>query len=1233
MKAPVKFGGGGPFSEYMERRRRGVAAHYDRKYCDETTTEKNGDDPDYMNNKYGPEEYAGDMIDEKVSLELRDGSRLDTNDELNSCTMIPFIPNTENMCFNDESSTIEEKFFIGCRFYIDGVVNAYKPFLDREPCENAALHAHETLIKCIIKHGGHIEIGLSEYVTHYVVEHVALGCKKWWEMKQRGGKCAQYAVVTPAYIFECHLQSKRLPESMFIPSTLKMKPEYMTLTQNWKRERETEISKNPEKDMADNEGEFFASGCGIVDNAVVQDDELHGEAVSTEQCNKSDMIVKHEPGAVTICEKLNLDTTSQEGFEPFLELVLEKEDSIDSNRSRQGSVDDETCSDENKDEIVDTESICQPSHQQSEIGAIPAESNDNNSDANANEDVSNMVDEYYKRSRLHLLGMWKTRVEKEYNFEPFSTLQEGTLTKGKIFHIDMDAFFVSVAIKGKQHLKNMPLCISYGTGRNSASEIATCNYAARVYGVSKGMWVRDAVQLCPSLQFVKYDFDVINDTAMKILKIASEVTNKIYSASCDELYLEYSIESESNDIVEYISMAVNLAHKIETETECPLSIGIGDNMMLAKLASQRCKALKHGSEEVPTGYVLSGNVCAIQDVEAFIASVSLHELPGVGDRTLDILKSCGYVYCSDIHDKEELKELIGEKLGDTVYHFSRGKDFRNMNTAEARSRILKNKTITSAINYGVRITTTEQVHEYMRELVKQVWDRVEAALTHLKEESTDNNSLEVPVAQIMLKVRVRSPEASVEPAKYMGCGLCDEFTSSVSGDLMSQKSVFRSLLSCWQNLFAKKPFALEDLRGISLGIYRIKKGDCKERNTMDKFLVAATPSRLPDDIYPICRTMPLESATPRRNGNLPITPTVRNGKYQESILSFISTSPLRFTTPVKKKGHKKQRARQLTLYEVFSGSNRSSDNSEINYSKKVATYDVVSSNFDRSSFARLSVVPGISNIWLSDASNAILEERLQQIHTDWSSYQDAVAFYREVFENYASLLSHVGESTTSDTVGNAQNSVVMNVVAPSNHIEQTDDNNPPEVSDAMNRNCYEAFTENEFDPSANIVPPEATNLDIGSREKGEMLLAETLEGKPKPTLFDMRCICKDCRSHVFATVGMPVLEALDCNSSACFISQLKGVVPERVTFDCTPQATTMVLCTLVYVHLLRAVVQLSKRRRFDLLQTFVHYSMRDAASFKTSLFGCLDWRLQAKFFEEAQTYLLKVYNLLKIPSL
>lgn len=95
-----------------------------------------------------------------------------------------------------------------------------------------------------------------------------------------------------------------------------------------------------------------------------------------------------------------------------------------------------------------------------------------------------------------------------------------TWTTDIIMHIDMDCFFVSVGLRKRPDLRGQPVAVTHARagqhgndeekGRNpSMSEIASCSYEARAKGVKNGMFLGTALNLCPELKTIPYDFEVM----------------------------------------------------------------------------------------------------------------------------------------------------------------------------------------------------------------------------------------------------------------------------------------------------------------------------------------------------------------------------------------------------------------------------------------------------------------------------------------------------------------------------------------------------------------------------------------------------------------------------------------------------------------------------------------------------------------------------------------------------
>ena len=67
----------------------------------------------------------------------------------------------------------------------------------------------------------------------------------------------------------------------------------------------------------------------------------------------------------------------------------------------------------------------------------------------------------------------------------------------KIIHIDMDCFYAAIEMRDFPELANKPIAV--GGDANRRGVIATCNYAARKFGVHSAMPTAHAFKLCHQL--------------------------------------------------------------------------------------------------------------------------------------------------------------------------------------------------------------------------------------------------------------------------------------------------------------------------------------------------------------------------------------------------------------------------------------------------------------------------------------------------------------------------------------------------------------------------------------------------------------------------------------------------------------------------------------------------------------------------------------------------------------
>src|SRR6201994_1188988 len=105
-----------------------------------------------------------------------------------------------------------------------------------------------------------------------------------------------------------------------------------------------------------------------------------------------------------------------------------------------------------------------------------------------------------------------------------------------VFHVDMDAFFVSVeelfdpALKGK--------AVVVGGQRHERGVVSAASYEARKFGVHSAMPLRTAAKLCPHAIFIDGHPDRYRECSEKAHKVLEMFSPAVEMASIDEAYID-----------------------------------------------------------------------------------------------------------------------------------------------------------------------------------------------------------------------------------------------------------------------------------------------------------------------------------------------------------------------------------------------------------------------------------------------------------------------------------------------------------------------------------------------------------------------------------------------------------------------------------------------------------------------------------------------------------------------
>ncbi|KAK7405827.1 hypothetical protein VNO78_07437 [Psophocarpus tetragonolobus] len=413
----------------------------------------------------------------------------------------------------------------------------------------------------------------------------------------------------------------------------------------------------------------------------------------------------------------------------------------------------------------------------------------------------NFVEHYFKSSRLHFIGTWRNRYRKRFstlssgsNNENSNTSSASDVSHNSVFiHVDMDCFFVSVVIRNHPELLDQPVAVCHSNNSNGTAEISSANYPARIHGVRAGMFVRDAKALCPHLVIFPYNFGAYEEVADKFYSILHQRCNKVQAVSCDEAFLEV-IDSEVGDPE---LLASSIREEIYKTTGCTASAGIAGNMLMARIATRTAKP--NGQYHITT-----------EKVEDHLCQLPINALPGIGYVLQEKLKKQNVHTCGELRmiSKASLQKDYGMKTGEMLWNYSRGIDNRLVGGFQ------ESKSVGADVNWGVRFKDIKDCEHFLINLCKEVSLRLQGC--------------GVQGRTFTLKVKKRRKDAD-EPAKFMGCGDCENLSHSVTIPLATDN--VEILQRIVKQLFGFFYIDVKEIRGIGLHVSRLESAEASKEGT------------------------------------------------------------------------------------------------------------------------------------------------------------------------------------------------------------------------------------------------------------------------------------------------------------------------------------------------------------------------------------------------------------------
>ncbi|MBI4773590.1 MAG: DNA polymerase IV [Deltaproteobacteria bacterium] len=223
-------------------------------------------------------------------------------------------------------------------------------------------------------------------------------------------------------------------------------------------------------------------------------------------------------------------------------------------------------------------------------------------------------------------------------------------------HIDMDAFYAAVEQADRPELKGRPVIV----GGSHRGVVCAASYEARAYGVRSAMPVFLARKNCPNGIFLPVRMDRYREVSLRVMAAVGTISPLVEQVSIDEAYVDMT----GMDRVwkTPLDAARETKRRVKQAAGVTCSVGIAPLKFLAKIASDLNK---------PDGLT----VLSEAETEAFILSLAIEKMPGVGKKGLERMRNMGVSRAGDLLKIPE-KNLVAAfgRYGEDLLRMAAGVD-------------------------------------------------------------------------------------------------------------------------------------------------------------------------------------------------------------------------------------------------------------------------------------------------------------------------------------------------------------------------------------------------------------------------------------------------------------------------------------------------------------------------------------------------------------------------------
>jgi DNA polymerase-4 len=234
-----------------------------------------------------------------------------------------------------------------------------------------------------------------------------------------------------------------------------------------------------------------------------------------------------------------------------------------------------------------------------------------------------------------------------------------------VLHIDMDQFIAAVELLRRPELAGLPVIVGGDGDPTKRGVVSTASYEAREFGVGSGMALRLAARKCPDAVFLPVDREAYDEASAGVMATLRSLEwggrpVVVEVLGWDEAFLAAG-PGASDPAADPVAFAAHIREQVLAATRLHCSVGVGDNKLRAKIATEFGKPQGTGILTEETWFEVMGD----RPTQA---------LWGIGRKTSQKLAALGIDTVTQLaqSDARMLAAELGPTMGPWYHRIGRG---------------------------------------------------------------------------------------------------------------------------------------------------------------------------------------------------------------------------------------------------------------------------------------------------------------------------------------------------------------------------------------------------------------------------------------------------------------------------------------------------------------------------------------------------------------------------------